>query len=109
MHLANWLKFCIYLGLLNFCMKIAHGHEAENSIMCACHLFLPPHTCTALQGDSEENYVKISNSKPLISPVQWILKEIRYPKSMGLSKVSPTSYKRQTQCNLVRMPVSSRN
>lgn len=38
MHLANCLKFCIYLGLLNFCMKIAHGHEAENSIMCACHL-----------------------------------------------------------------------
>jgi len=51
--------------------------------------------CTALQGDIEqENYVKISNSKPLISPVQWIFEEIHYPKSMGLSKVSPTSYKR---------------
>lgn len=35
MHLGNWLKFCIYLGLMNSSMKIAHGHEAENSIMCA--------------------------------------------------------------------------
>lgn len=35
MHLGNWLKFCIYLGLLNLSMKIAHDHEAENSITCA--------------------------------------------------------------------------
>lgn len=55
----------------------------------------PPDMCTALQGDTEqENYVKIHNSKPLIAPVQWILKGIHYPKSMQLSKVSPTAYKR---------------
>lgn len=95
MHLGNWLKFCICVGLLNFSMKIAHGHEAENSITCVASYIFPSHMCTALLGDVEqENYVKIPNPKPLISPVQWNLKEIRYPKSMGLSKVSPTSYKK---------------
>lgn len=55
----------------------------------------PLHTSTALQGDTEqENYVKIHNSKPSIAPVQWILKGIHDPKFMGLSKVSPTAYKR---------------
>lgn len=76
-------------------MKTAHGHEAENSITCAS-LHFPPQMCTALQGDVEqENYVKISNSRPLTSPVQRILKEMHYPKSMGLSKASPASYKRE--------------
>lgn len=79
----------IYLGLLNFYTKMAMKQKTASCV--------PPdyflRTCTALQSDSVKNYVKTSNSKPFISPVQWILKEISYPKSRGLSKVSPTSYK----------------